>query len=72
MNAFSGAKFIRFEDKVFFVDFTSFGKPGGRAVFSIVFPDGTSRPAKGSDAPMMDILSSGKTFATAKEAFDAS
>ncbi len=72
MNAFSEAKFIRFEDKVFFVDLTTFSKPGGKSVFLIIFPDGSGRPAKGSDGPMMDILFSGRSFDTAKEAFDAS
>lgn len=47
--------FIRFEDKLWFVDFTT---PGSFKI-RIVLPDGTSRPASKSDGDLMDVLNEG-------------
>ena len=55
-------KFIRFEDKVWFVDFTGWETDGGSADIRIVLPDGSMREALVSDGPLMDVLETGEVI----------
>lgn len=50
-------KFIRFEDKVWFVDLSA--KPW---VVDIVAPDGSVRPAIGKDGDFLDLLNEGSVI----------
>ncbi len=49
---------ILYEGKLWYVDFTKYGK-GGDAVVKIQEADGTWRDAKTDDAPLMDVLNVG-------------
>ncbi len=52
-------KFIRYEDKLWFVDFTGWETGKGDAVIDIINPDGTSYPASPKDGALMDVLNEG-------------